>query len=649
MESKPDLNLLYKRLVDAVKAENDEEILRLATQVLQETPQDSEIMFFQALALLRLGKLNESLQIMKSIKNFSDPFQLYTLCYCLYKKGDFPVCLEKINTAEKSAFVGFQLLEAQIYYKQEKFDEAFKIYQSLLEKSQVSDENFEDFLVNMLSSGYYANMTFQDKALKIAESFLSKRKDIVREVLFNLSLLYANVGQYEVCFSQLKKFTALVEEEGDQQSIADTLMANLEKDSIESLIYNLTPEQIDEKIKYYSGFEGKENLDPSVKTVLLNNLAVFRSHGTHFHLQDSLKNLDSVVSSLKNVGKAQEISIKLNKVLVSLHKNRLVEAQKMLTDLESSYNKEDLRKNSRYISSKFYLLYKGKNFKGIENLFQDFSSNKALRPLCLLIKAEISRLLKKNQETFVSLSDLIQDNSELLKNDVFAIIVLSLISQLPKESSHLAQTILDFLRKNSKDTEIQTLLGAVYEKREDFPTAATIYEGILSRIPESESSNNLIYKLLRCYSVFDSNKAENLLTKIQLPGELITEEREIKRLLDKEAGFMSSKAVKVPGSPRSPKSSDEILKKPIKKHKKKIRLPKNFDPSKPGPMPDPERWMPLYMRSKFKGKKGKKGMRGAQGEVTGKETVSNYKGTASTANQEVVTSKKSTKSKKKRK
>jgi signal recognition particle subunit SRP72 len=39
-----------------------------------------------------------------------------------------------------------------------------------------------------------------------------------------------------------------------------------------------------------------------------------------------------------------------------------------------------------------------------------------------------------------------------------------------------------------------------------------------------------------------------------------------------------------------------------KKNKKKNpkRFPKNFDPKNPGPMPDPERWVPKYQRKKYK-------------------------------------------------
>ena len=39
-----------------------------------------------------------------------------------------------------------------------------------------------------------------------------------------------------------------------------------------------------------------------------------------------------------------------------------------------------------------------------------------------------------------------------------------------------------------------------------------------------------------------------------------------------------------------------------KKRKRKIRYPKNFDPKHPGPMPDPERWLPKMQKKKYKAK-----------------------------------------------
>jgi signal recognition particle subunit SRP72 len=58
-----------------------------------------------------------------------------------------------------------------------------------------------------------------------------------------------------------------------------------------------------------------------------------------------------------------------------------------------------------------------------------------------------------------------------------------------------------------------------------------------------------------------------------------------------------------------------------KKRKRKVRYPKNFDPANPGPLPDPERWLPFMERKSNKNKKKKKatsrgGGQGATQEAT---------------------------------
>merc|ERR1712226_827370 len=56
-----------------------------------------------------------------------------------------------------------------------------------------------------------------------------------------------------------------------------------------------------------------------------------------------------------------------------------------------------------------------------------------------------------------------------------------------------------------------------------------------------------------------------------------------------------------------------------RKRKRKIRYPKGFDPENPGPMPDPERWLPKRERAEFKKKMRKRDkhlLRGPQGAMS---------------------------------
>merc|ERR1711998_384296 len=78
---------------------------------------------------------------------------------------------------------------------------------------------------------------------------------------------------------------------------------------------------------------------------------------------------------------------------------------------------------------------------------------------------------------------------------------------------------------------------------------------------------------------------------------------------------------------------------PKKRTNRKIRYPKDFDPKNPGPLPDPERWLPKYQRSRFKKMAKKKGkyIKGAQGDATMSTDVSAGYMANSTTHKEVAT------------
>jgi signal recognition particle subunit SRP72 len=71
-----------------------------------------------------------------------------------------------------------------------------------------------------------------------------------------------------------------------------------------------------------------------------------------------------------------------------------------------------------------------------------------------------------------------------------------------------------------------------------------------------------------------------------------------------------------------------------KKRKRKPRYPKGFDPANPGPLPDPERWLPKKERSSYRPKRKDKRaaqVRGSQGAVVREKHESSASGASSNA------------------
>lgn len=56
----------------------------------------------------------------------------------------------------------------------------------------------------------------------------------------------------------------------------------------------------------------------------------------------------------------------------------------------------------------------------------------------------------------------------------------------------------------------------------------------------------------------------------------------------------------------SRKAGEEGQVRQKKKRKRPMRYPKGFDPQNPGPLPNPERWLPKWQRSDFKKKRNRR-------------------------------------------
>ncbi|CAH8481689.1 unnamed protein product [Schistosoma haematobium] len=175
--------------------------------------------------------------------------------------------------------------------------------------------------------------------------------------------------------------------------------------------------------------------------------------------------------------------------------------------------------------------------------------------------------------------------------------------------------------------------------------AAEILEKQLARLESNvsqEKQNSLIKqvlvaRLVRAYAQFDRPKAEQTCKSLQAKESL--SEADVDTL---ETTFLyGAKSLKRLGKPSEPtdisdkgKSKRNQIKKNIsntpssdpgvqqvtsrsKRKKKKIRLPKNYQP---GVMPDPNRWLPRRERTHYRGKRRDKRFaptRGPQGQITG--------------------------------
>lgn len=202
--------------------------------------------------------------------------------------------------------------------------------------------------------------------------------------------------------------------------------------------------------------------------------------------------------------------------------------------------------------------------------------------------------------------------------------------KLNEEKHLIINYSIDNLDKLSK--EVLTLIGLILLEEKEFTQALKVFEkfkdntddlkvkaGYLSSLAEKNVKAAAEYFDQIGFDLTDYENDEDLHTLIE---QALAPKSVSKKPKKKE----DDKATKT--------EKGAVIFIPKAKQKKKIRYPKNYDPENPGLMPDPERWIPKWQRSK--GKKKLK-LRGPQGDV--KNIGVHTKKEHSTANISASTSK----------
>jgi len=207
------------------------------------------------------------------------------------------------------------------------------------------------------------------------------------------------------------------------------------------------------------------------------------------------------------------------------------------------------------------------------------------------------------------------------------------------KSSKLLNSMKDSISDiiiNFKDTAVLHKIAESFEKKKDTLQAEKIY----TRIMEIDSTDE---KAVRKRTYFQALRDPMSINDDDLPPIDLINDMETMRSI--EINYLQYKGKNTTKKPNSGPVS-EVSRKIKKRRRKKVRWPKNFDPTNPkhtAKRPDPERWLPKMERVKYRGLAKKKGyMKKTQGSTHVDQTTNrgNFKSGPSTATKGVVKSKK---------
>jgi len=166
-------------------------------------------------------------------------------------------------------------------------------------------------------------------------------------------------------------------------------------------------------------------------------------------------------------------------------------------------------------------------------------------------------------------------------------------------------------------------LAQAAEKNNDAEVAEAAYKTLLESSPSEHAATACSQALVALYgktgNVEAAQQYAKLLPSIHDSAQRVDAEAlEMSTLLMPPASTGAGEEAVAGADPTTPMQVEAPKLKRNKKHHKKRRLPKDYDPDHPPPPPDAERWLPLRERSYYKKsrrEKAKASVRGAQGSA----------------------------------
>ncbi|KIH62085.1 SRP72 RNA-binding domain protein [Ancylostoma duodenale] len=428
------------------------------------------------------------------------------------------------------------------------------------------------------------------------------------EQLYNTACQLIEAGNFDVALTNLDKAIAscretLSEEGLDEDEIEDELaMLRVQRAFV---LHKLGRKK--EAIEIYKALQAAGPSDVSVMVTVSNNMASALKDQS---LTDSRKKLKAALQlDQKKLSTRQRRTLMLNNALVLLHSNQREPCRRALDELVGHFGTS---KDSRLIEAA--LCFRLNEFEKAINMLSDGDLQMDLTRIHLMVNSG------KLAEAVTALNKL--PANVRLQPAVVSLAVSLLVSLERKDE---ALKMLNEAVAHTHDPQVRQQVldqAAVLESsRGNYGAAASYleklaeYVAIQLEVKFDPNDIRVLCRLIRAYTDVDPKKAEEL--SIQVFPETTEEGVDVDGIEESD-WILYGEKYKQKKDAKLEVEDTEIVTRKLKnrKRKRKLRLPKNYDPNVP---PDPERWLPKQERAAYK-KKQKKNRdrdigRGTQGSA----------------------------------
>ena len=581
MTDKLDITKAYNELNEAIEKGDHSLCLSICNKILAQYPTEKEAISSKIISLINLGKSEEAISFIKEKKFENENILEYA--YALYDTKKFKESIDLINSGQKSEIMN--VLLAQNYYKLSEYEKSYEIYKKLIEEKIKKEEleNESDLFTNYLACFALNTNNKDDEFLSGLKKYLS-----TWESYYNFCIIYLKNKDLENSFQLMKKVKEEYPKLEDEFNELKNLIMNLYNiqnlfDGFDLNKYSIINKKFE---TFFKNFEKNQKNKDYIKMMpyfYVNFLNFKKDKDTNNEvirkLEGFLKNKDI------NLSKEEEKVIIKNKINFLIRANKLKDADDLL---------KEIKDDEEYNIYHGLILYKNEKDKdkALQKVKAELKSNDPKDDL-FIIQLMLTSLTTKSIDDFQkTVMEFIKKNKKYCLSEYFISFFIGLYNS-KKNQACLSEFIEEFsdiedLTKSIKDKtalkNIILLIAETFYKSNNYEKSAKFYQYYLDHV--NANDKDIKFCLIQSLVHFDINKADSIRRQID-ETEVDLSNENINNLLNEL--FSRFKR-------------GEKQEKAKKKRKKKIRYPKNFDPKHPGPMPDPERWLPKMQKKKYKAK-----------------------------------------------
>ncbi|CAG9533532.1 unnamed protein product [Cercopithifilaria johnstoni] len=581
----------FVELAKADTSADYDKALKIANKVLRTYPRETLAFKCKLVALIQLSRLDEALTLIKKTPPHHMGDCLFEKAYVLYRMQEDATALETLEKASQDDYRCMEL-KAQLLYRTERFDEASKIFMTLLKDH--SDDYDEERCANLIAAIAQLQASgHQQQPPSRLDTF---------EQFYNAACQLIESGGYAQALKFLEKAEklcsdTLIEEGLSEEEIEDELsVIRVQKAFVLQMLGRR-----DDALKIYLRIQNLNPSDKSVIAVVTNNIPSCRVEQNLLEARKKLKTALQVESS-KLTARQRRILL-LNQALVHLFSNQREPCRRTLEEYTKKYGS-----STEVILIEAALHVRSKELQKALAVLKDDPSKEAKLTAVQVLLDE-----GKLEDASCALNELSPD---LLSYP--AILQLRVALLLATNQQNLALNLLKSALNSAKNEKARIAVleevASLNIQLEDYRSAAECFEKLSELRPDDMQ---IMCCLIKAYSTFNTFRAEELLAKVFPQGS--STDIDVDVLEDSDfilygERYRQKKEMKA----ENPDTDVIVSKRRAHKRKRKTILPKNFDPKIP---PDPERWLPKQERTAFKKKLNKKHRdrdigRGTQGAVS---------------------------------